>query len=324
MHLTQQSNEFVFPYERHAGTRPFFVSSTEPSTPRPRYPQHQQDYYGYQSFYGWNTAPRGTISPGTISPGAISPGVVSPGSISPRRQSVAYHNRNFEDPVNREKSNRRRPACYKSSSPSSSLAAGTFQNDVCTHAASSGKDRKAIRMLSPDFQPTAYSVIFGRGAECFNSTGNRRFRATAELFLEEYSNATTKAEKSGIVSRLIEIVREASPEGSFIRSGNGRWWEVSDAVAREKVGAQMRDLLHTKYRSSTKAKIEKRRQASSKAREAKKNNLQGSISPQSLEVVLKTISLSCDEDDEDSTTPISLNSAPEYISNCFDLSKLLN
>lgn len=76
----------------------------------------------------------------------------------------------------------------------------------------------------------------------------------------EYAEAQTKLEKSAIVSKLVDLVRESSPEGAFVRYEGGCWWEVSDAVAREKVGAQLRDLLHTKYRSSTKAKLEKRKQ----------------------------------------------------------------
>ena len=36
------------------------------------------------------------------------------------------------------------------------------------------------------------------------------------MFLEEYSQAKTKAEKSRIVTRVYNLVREASPEGAFV------------------------------------------------------------------------------------------------------------
>jgi len=134
-------------------------------------------------------------------------------------------------------------------------------------SSNSSKDRKTKKRLPDSFRPTNYSVVFGRGAECFNATGNRRFRATAQLFLSEYADSKTKLEKSAIVSKLVDLVRESSPEGAFVRYEEGTWWEVSDAVAREKVGAQLRDLLHTKYRSSTKAKLEKRKKATSLARQ---------------------------------------------------------
>jgi hypothetical protein len=52
----------------------------------------------------------------------------------------------------------------------------------------------------------------------------------------------------------MEIIRKASPEGAFIKLENGRWFEVSERYAREKVGAWYRDCLHTHYKSSSKAK----------------------------------------------------------------------
>merc|ERR1712187_915627 len=83
----------------------------------------------------------------------------------------------------------------------------------------------------------------------------------------EYADSKTKLEKSAIVSKLVDLVRESSPEGAFVRYEAGSWWEVSDAVAREKVGAQLRDLLHTRYRSSSRAKLEKRKKATAESRQ---------------------------------------------------------
>jgi hypothetical protein len=47
--------------------------------------------------------------------------------------------------------------------------------------------------------------------------------------------------------------------GAFVRLVNGRWNEVGEHVAREKVGYVFRELLHEKYRSSTKSKMARRR-----------------------------------------------------------------
>lgn len=54
------------------------------------------------------------------------------------------------------------------------------------------------------------------------------------------------------------MVRQA--EGNFCRFQKGCWYEVGDSIAREKVGAMLRDFLHTQYRSSTKSKIARRRE----------------------------------------------------------------
>ena len=69
-----------------------------------------------------------------------------------------------------------------------------------------------------------------------------------------YAAAPGKAEKSAIVSKAMDIIRKASPDGSFVKLEKGVWFEVSGRYAREKVGAWFRDCLSSKYRSSSKAK----------------------------------------------------------------------
>jgi hypothetical protein len=48
------------------------------------------------------------------------------------------------------------------------------------------------------------------------------------------------------------------PYGTFVKKEQGRFWEVDESVAREKIGCILRDWLHTQYKSSTKAKVAKR------------------------------------------------------------------
>mmetsp|Transcript_13770 Transcript_13770/g.20994 ORF Transcript_13770/g.20994 Transcript_13770/m.20994 type:complete len:218 (+) Transcript_13770:46-699(+) len=107
-----------------------------------------------------------------------------------------------------------------------------------------------------DFQPGQFDVVCGKGKKCFDHPGNKELRKTTQLSLEEYSQAKTKVEKSRIVTKIINIVKRQNPEGGFVKldASSGRWHEVGDLLAREKVGQHLRDALHTKYRSSTKAK----------------------------------------------------------------------
>lgn len=112
----------------------------------------------------------------------------------------------------------------------------------------------AKRQLAADFVPSSFSVICGRGKECFDSEGNKRFRQIINKFLESYAAAPGKSEKSAIVSKAMNIIREASPQGAFVKCEKGIWFEVSTRYAREKVGAWFRDCLHNKYKSSSKAK----------------------------------------------------------------------
>lgn len=112
--------------------------------------------------------------------------------------------------------------------------------------------------LPQDYDPGNYDVMCGKGKDCFNSVGNRRFRVIVDLHLEKYSLATKKSAKSHIVSEVVHTIHSAG--GRFIKKEEDRWVEISDSAAREKVGALFRDTLHFQYRSSGKAKTARRQQ----------------------------------------------------------------
>jgi hypothetical protein len=111
------------------------------------------------------------------------------------------------------------------------------------------------------------SDLFCAGKTCFLHSGNKRFRKLVSHYLDRYSDASTKLEKSAIVSTIIGAVRSRSPNGGFVKldPATGRWQEVGDYLAREKVGQTMRDALHGNYKSSTKAKKMRRQAEQAKA-----------------------------------------------------------
>ncbi|KAG7337299.1 hypothetical protein IV203_030155 [Nitzschia inconspicua] len=119
--------------------------------------------------------------------------------------------------------------------------------------------RDVAFQLPPAFSPLPYSVLIGRGKACTEATGNKRLKVIVSTFLEEYSKAANRIEKSIIVSKIVDMVREACPVGAFIKQENGHWWEVSDHMARERVGSMLRDSLHEQYKSSSKSKLARRR-----------------------------------------------------------------
>lgn len=110
--------------------------------------------------------------------------------------------------------------------------------------------------LGVDFQPSNLSVICGRGRQN-KHLGNQRFRMLAGTFVEEYSRAGTKTMKSNLVFSIVTMIRQAG--GTFCKYEKGVWFEIGDRLAREKVSAFFRDILHTRYRSSSKAKTTLRR-----------------------------------------------------------------
>ena len=121
--------------------------------------------------------------------------------------------------------------------------------------------------LGISFSPGPFDVICARGKEAKNHPGNIRFRGMVEKAVSRYANASNRYEKSIVVSTIIETVRKESCGGGFVKRNehDGRWYEVGDTLAREKVGQWLREKLHVNYKSSTKAKRKKMKEINEKA-----------------------------------------------------------
>ena len=129
------------------------------------------------------------------------------------------------------------------------------------------------RPLPIDYVPSPQTVVIGRGKFCTDATGSKRLQVIAATFLDQYTVATSKVEKSKVVSSIVDIVEAGCPYGgAFVRFIGGRWWEVDGSAAREKVGYVLRDLLHDKYRSSSKSKAANRRRQSASSKTTSKKN----------------------------------------------------
>ena len=151
------------------------------------------------------------------------------------------------------------------------------------------------RALPEDFKPGPNSVIIGRKKNCYTSVGNLRLRDIVLVSLPAYSKCVKKKDKTEIVSRIVQMVRDSCPEGgAFIKcDSEGRWHEVSEVIARERVASIFRDFLHDQYRSSSKSKVAKRREK--RAQEL----LQGAADDERSEKQAKTE----DEDDKSDDDP---------------------
>ena len=117
-------------------------------------------------------------------------------------------------------------------------------------------------ILSLNFTPGPLDVICAPGKEARNHAGNINYRNIIKMELENYSKASSKLEKSLIVSSIVDKIRRDSPNGGFVKlnTKTGEWYEVGDHLAREKVGQSFRDSLSSQYRSSTKAKKRRRKE----------------------------------------------------------------
>ena len=101
------------------------------------------------------------------------------------------------------------------------------------------------RQLPVGYIPSKYDVICGRGKDCFNHIGNRRFRVTIAINLKTYLEAKNKIDKSMVVNAIVDQVREASPQGGFVKLDRqtGTWYALDADGSREKVGHAMRDAI---------------------------------------------------------------------------------
>jgi hypothetical protein len=122
---------------------------------------------------------------------------------------------------------------------------------------------QSMALLPEGFVPGDNDVICGRGRKCFNHSGNERFRVIVSGYLDQYSSATSKLEKSYMLSDIVAQVRKCSPNGGFVKKcpESKRFYEVGCFLAREKTSQAFRDALHDQYKSSNSAK-KKRRQVS--------------------------------------------------------------
>ena len=122
-----------------------------------------------------------------------------------------------------------------------------------------------------------YSVVIGRGKVCQEYIGNQRLEVLAKTKLQQFAEATSKDDKSKVVTFLVDTVHKNG--GSFLKLVDTGFVEVNMRGAREKVGVVLRNLVGPdKYRSSCKSKVVARRKRV-QARRKHGNNLASSAAP---------------------------------------------
>lgn len=123
-----------------------------------------------------------------------------------------------------------------------------------------GKDQRR-RELPADYFPQNNDVICSRGADSYNHIGNKKFRSIVDYQLGNYTKASSKLEKSLIVSSIIDEVRHNG--GVFLRrdARTDSYYEVDEKLSREKAGqairAQIRKMKTSSIKQEKKAKAVK-------------------------------------------------------------------
>lgn len=121
-----------------------------------------------------------------------------------------------------------------------------------------------MKQLPKGFQPGPRDVICQRGKSAYKHNQHLREMVQAD-YQERYSNASSRFQKSLVVSDVVDAVRKNSPDGGFVRCVDGVYYEVGDTIAREKCGSVFREILNDRYRSSSSAKKRLREQRKASA-----------------------------------------------------------
>jgi hypothetical protein len=138
------------------------------------------------------------------------------------------------------------------------------------------------RILPQNFRLSQNTVVLGKGKGPKEASGNLRLRELVKEHLEEYADSGRQG-KMAVISKIIQNIQNENQRNgrgtpSFVRFHGGHWWEASEKECRTKVTASFRDLLADCYRSSSKSKVEHRRQQ----RQQKKSVTEFQIAVQAL------------------------------------------
>ena len=124
----------------------------------------------------------------------------------------------------------------------SSLPPDDVLASPCPSTVTSGPDSV---ISNRSLEPNEYDIVCGRGKGSYNKPGNKKFRAIVDIYAAEYQQATTKLEKSNVLSKVLDHVKKSGNGGARFIAVNkrGDWYQVSDDQAREKVGHSIREAV---------------------------------------------------------------------------------
>jgi hypothetical protein len=105
------------------------------------------------------------------------------------------------------------------------------------------RPRERGDLLPKDYEPTDCDVCCGRGKRNWNHPGNLNFRNFIQSKTDEYMAAPSKTDKTAIVCKIVEDMRGQGCKFINQDEKTGRWFDIGDAQAREKVGHSLRDQV---------------------------------------------------------------------------------
>ena len=104
-------------------------------------------------------------------------------------------------------------------------------------------------------------VICARGKHAWNHPGNKNLRELIAQHSQAYDTACNRADRSAVVSDIVQIMKSRGHR--FLKpaseSPTAAWTQVSENLQREKIGQLLRNSLGARYRSSARAKKQRKK-----------------------------------------------------------------
>ena len=129
--------------------------------------------------------------------------------------------------------------------PSSSSSGPPSSDPSITGSSATTSTDNISTSCSCIFTTTAireFDILFGRGKTHRRHPGNRRMQLVADLYRDIYISSD-REEKTSITKSIVQMLKSGTKSGRFLKMHPvlGQWVEVSDEVARAKVGHAIRD-----------------------------------------------------------------------------------
>ena len=91
-------------------------------------------------------------------------------------------------------------------------------------------------------KPSRNDVLFGRGHQCQNHSGNCFFREVIDKKKVQYVQTTKTAEKEAIAKLVFKSIKTLNPSGRFLKKGeDGNYYASSDKDALAKIKQALRE-----------------------------------------------------------------------------------
>jgi hypothetical protein len=91
--------------------------------------------------------------------------------------------------------------------------------------------------------PRSNDILLGRGRTSWSHTGNQQYRSFVGKYLKQYTETSSRSEKTRIVHLIYDEVTMSGGRFLKLDTNSNTWYQIGKLVAREKIGHTLRDAV---------------------------------------------------------------------------------